>query len=132
MFQVLVLRREITMPFGTLALYLMPPLSAFFMFQSIPELRGFLDYGATAALAAYMVWLWNKHTLRWQDKQEQVESAHRDAMEKLVTQQSELMLRLVDRYDNHVERMAQALERNTESNARVATAIAWCKERERG
>lgn len=119
------------MPFGTLALYLAFPFSFFFMFQSIPELRGFLDYGATAGLAAYMVWLWNKHTLRWQDKQEQVEAAHRMAMERVVEAQTELMTRLVDRYDHHVERMAQALERNTESATKVANAVEWCKGKER-
>jgi len=124
---VLTLRQEANMPFGTLALYLALPFSTFFMLQSIPELRGFLDYGATAALAAYMVWLWNKHTLRWQDKQEQVEAAHRAAMERLVGVQSEMMTRLVDRYDTHVEKMAQALERNSESNLRIIEAIQRCK-----
>lgn len=111
------------MNLGLLPVYSTVPLAAFFMLQTIPELKGFLDYGATAGLAAYMVWLWNKHTTRWQDKQVEIDAIHRAAMERVVDAHTVLSTRLSDRYDVQVERILQALDRNTESATRVNDAL---------
>lgn len=111
------------MPIGTLPLYITIPVLAFFMLQSVPELKGFLDYGATAALAAYMVWLWNKHTTRWQDKQVEVDAIHRAALERLVDAHTQLSTRLADRYDVQVDRMMAVLERNTAASVKVADVL---------
>jgi hypothetical protein len=93
------------------------------MFQAIPDVRGFLDYGATAALAAYMVWLWNKHTLRWQDKQVEIDAIHRAALERLAETHDLVLTKLVDRYDQHLEKLITVLERNTEVKARMMDAV---------
>ena len=117
-------------PYAVLGLYLAVPLNAFFLIGSIPELRGLFDYGSTAVLAGYMVWLWNKHTLRWQDKQKELEDTHRAAMENLTSRQAEMLARLIDRYAGHVEKMTTALEKNAASANRVAEMLdgsEWCK-----
>lgn len=122
--------RQETRMVDTLILYLAVPATALFLLQSLPDIKGLLDFGATAALAAYMVWLWNRHTMRWQDKQEKVDEVHRAALEHMATVQAELLTRLVDRYDQHVQRLVAALERNSASGNRVAEVLdgsAWCK-----
>lgn len=99
------------------------------MLQSVPEIKGFLDYGATAALAAYMVWLWNKHTLRWQDKQEKVDEIHRSAMTRMADAQATVLTKLVDRYDHHLEKLLLVLECNTKAGVRMADALAALEDR---
>lgn len=120
------------MPLGALPLYLAIPLSAFLLLDAIPDLKGFLDYGATAALAAYMVWLWNKHTTRWQDKQLEVDAIHRAAMERVVDAHTILSNRLADRYDVQTDKLMQLIERNTAANIRVADTIGKCEAHKRG
>lgn len=109
-----------------LAFYLAVPVSSFYALQAVPDFKGLLDYGATACLAGYMVWLWNKHTLRWQDNQQKVDTTHREAMEKLTTSQQDLLAKLVTRYESNQEKLITALERNAEANTRMAVAIISC------
>jgi hypothetical protein len=120
------------MPLGMLPLYLTIPLSAFLLLDTVPDLKGFLDYGATAALAAYMVWLWNKHTTRWQDKQMEIDAVHRAALERVIDAHTVLSNRLADRYDQQIDKLMQVIERNTAASARVADAIGKCEAGKRG
>ncbi len=129
-----ILKQQGATMLASIGLYLAVPFTSFLLLQSIPDLKGVADYGVTAALAVYMVWLWNKHTLRWQDRQIQVDREHREAMAhanqenrealaQIAKHSSDNLIRLLDRYDNRVDKLSEVLQSNMEMKGKLLDAI---------